>query len=179
MFRILEVAEPVLLSIHDFDAWIASNIVWRSWAWQWNTFGAEVINVKPAVRPFMTSVELPLYKLVVQTAFWDLPRSMVLETVKVKHSDTDESLDFPNLLFFAAKREGMNNEDALDIVAMRMTADDMESKAMAAMMGCDEAYDVLERDDVKKVEQDIEQHDRDMVSLVNFTKIVMGGCRER
>jgi hypothetical protein len=126
----LDVSEPAYKAVIDLDSVEACRLKWRSLAWQ-RRHAAGLACLPPALRMFVTC-KGTLKEIAAREAFWDMP------------------IDCLQRL-----REWMPGDfEAVEILQLRLVANDASAVYAKEFLDLDEALEVLEAPDVQMVHDD-------------------------
>ena len=145
------VTEVNLVSVYDIKLFSAREVEFKSWAWQrTNYHGAKTAPLRPAIRLFaMTPVE-PYYKLCLRKAFWGMNRSWMEDiTRRWGFAWNKDGTYFETM--FDGIRSGMkwSENKTMDAMSQVMSPDALAEHFDTKIIGLDEAFEVLEEQDLK------------------------------
>ena len=148
--------EPTILAMHtlDLNQIKAFRFAFRSWAWQVAYIPRAAERMRPAIRIFMDQ-EKPesVERVATAAAWWDLSRTELVpffDLLKVKFAANDDLFD----LLWKQNKKVHKASDALTLRTLQKRLVELEKKTVTpSLLEIDECIDVLEQNDIQKVEQ--------------------------
>ena len=149
------ILEPVVKGLFDLhsDTVVAALYSWKSWLWQCCHLKDACRDLAPGVRPFLIGKEGPFVEIACRSAWWSLPRSVVMEFAQHYGIDVRPSATLFELLWcFCSATLGTDDTNTLAIVHQRVV-NDGHSEATEALLQIEEALEVVEYQDAKHITQ--------------------------
>ena len=148
--------EPVLIPVAEaLSVFIACPIVWRSWLWQYQNMPELRASLTPGVKLFRLGPPSSIFTLACRSAFWNLSRTLIVKWAMEEDIVCDSSMSlFEVLMYVLLEHLKLPESDVLDIVSKRLHIHDLASHFAPALLDLDEALEVLEKDDQRKVTEE-------------------------
>jgi len=154
------VAMKTVMNLDDIEC---CAIAWRSWAWQKLNLGAGINSQVVSIRPFVEMEPCSIMQLACRKAFWSLSKTVIKGLAEAKGISIESSATLFETLFAVIQDQlGTDDEATLVHVGQRLTAGEISSQFSEALLDIDEAAEVLETYDVRKVtqaQQDAREHE--------------------
>jgi hypothetical protein len=148
---------PLLWELNNF---VAYPVQWRSWIWQFSTAPAGGTGQTPRrIALFGKSIgPMPLFKLACHSAFWGLSRTFVVQVADDAGIECEKGASLFDTLFHVISTglAPMSDDQVLDVIAARLHVSGLRDAFADALLQIDEAIDVFDHDDHKKVREEQE-----------------------
>ena len=145
---IMPIQDVELMSVFDLK-FSARAVVFRSWAYQRRKFGEKMNTLKPGIRMFASTEELPLFSLMCEKAFWKMTRTAIDYYATAKGAKFNKSDDDFAVLYDVIKSTMKTSEDAtMKKMQPRLTQTELDEHFGKHIHEIDEAVDVLEESDL-------------------------------
>ena len=150
----LDVSELAYKAVIDLDSVEACRLKWRSLAWQ-RRRAAGLACLPPALRMFVFG-NGTLKEIAAREAFWDMPIDCLQKLREWMPGDFGAASDnVPQLVFHMIKRVlKCSDMEAVEILQLRLAANDASAVYAKEFLDLDEALEVLEAPDAQMVHDD-------------------------
>ena len=145
--------EPFLFSLTEalekYSGWA---VVWRSPLWQHREvpIGGGKLDPPRRIALFGSSKgKMSIFRVACLAAFWSLSRTVIVELATDQGIECDKSWNLFETIFHVVKAEFKlaDDDEVLDIVGHRLTANSVREKFSAGLLEIDEAMACLDLDD--------------------------------
>ena len=166
----LDVSELSYKAVIDLDSVEACRLKWRSLAWQ-RRHAAGLACLPPAIRMFVTC-KGTLKEIAAREAFWDMPIDCLQKLREWMPGDFGAASDnVAQLVFDMVKRVlKCSDMEAVEILQLRLAANDASAVYAKEFLDLDEALEVLEAPDAQMVHDDQKRLAGQLEGLQQFSK---------
>ena len=144
------ILEPVFMAVTDLDAVEGCCFSWKSWIWQCKNMSGAHLGKSARILPVVDIGPLPMLEVACRHAFWNLPRSVVVDFAKYANIPVVKEDKLCSVLFKVIQGVTKLSDSAvLDLLQKRLGVNDSSQKLVNALLEIDEAAVVFERMDLE------------------------------
>ena len=147
--------EPRLIAITDLDDVQGCSFSWKSWIWQCKNMSGVHLGKQARILPVVDIGPLPLLEVACRQAFWNLPRTVVVDVAT--HANIPVSKDYRlcavlfNVILGITK---LSDPAVLGLLQVRLGVHDASQTLVDALLEIDEAANVFEHMDLETLKNE-------------------------
>jgi hypothetical protein len=149
-FKFDDIATPSVLPFTDVGGVLATIITWRSYWWQEKTYPKA--NLSPAIRPIKHGKPIKFKELAARRAFFLMSWTDLSPFAELWNIDLSDCSSLFNVLFRMVKSIlQCSDHEVMDILSLRLSADDINASFIDTVLEIDEALSLFEHTDLQEV----------------------------